>query len=70
MGIWQKTGKILFFGKIKVIPGHLGRFPEAPSGRYPWFLPGKTRSSADFTIKIVPLQTILCGFVKVRLNNF
>jgi hypothetical protein len=31
---------------------------------------GKTGSSTDFTIKNVPLQTILCGFVKVRLNNF
>jgi hypothetical protein len=30
----------------------------------------KSSDSADFTIKNVPLQTILCGFVKVRLNNF
>jgi hypothetical protein len=30
----------------------------------------KSSNGADFTIKNVPLQTILCGFVKVRLNNF
>jgi hypothetical protein len=66
----KKSAKYSFFGKIKVLQADLGLsgYWQHRVGRVVFGV--KTRHSADFTIKTVPLQTILCGFVKVRLNNF